>query len=75
MVINIVSIPDCPWCSLAEHDLRKSGNTPEVMILHSKEERELFKNMHNIKTFPQIFVDNSRIGGYQEIKQWLMNAH
>ena len=73
MVINIVSVPNCPWCCLAEHELINSGNTPNVEVLHTLEEKEYFKTTHNVKTFPQIFVDDNRIGGYQEIKQWLLN--
>jgi glutaredoxin-related protein len=71
MVIEIASMPDCPWCALAEHDLMVAGFNPTVHVLDSPVVRADFKTTHGTETFPQVFVDHTRIGGYQEVKQWL----
>ena len=32
---------------------------------------EFFKKFPNAKTFPQIIIDNEKIGGYHELEKWL----
>ena len=40
-------------------------------ILKTKEEADHFKKQHNIKTTPQIFIDDKRIGGFSELEIFL----
>ena len=71
MEIEIASMPDCPWCALAEHDLMVAGFDTTVRVLDSPVVREDFKTTYGTSTFPQVFINKQRIGGYQEVKQWL----
>ena len=31
----------------------------------------LFEELPNVKTVPQIWINNNHIGGYNELKEWL----
>jgi len=43
----------------------------EDRLLRSREEVEAFKSDYCVATTPQLFVDGQRIGGSQEVADWL----
>jgi len=58
----------CPYGIKSKHLLSRKGYTVEDKPLKSREESDLFKKKHGVKTTPQTFIDGKRIGGYDELK-------
>jgi glutaredoxin len=74
------TIPQCKWCALAKHELRKRGIPFELKYHNDLDERAEFKKQHNVTTFPLIVFmepDGSKfgkwtvIGGYTELMTYL----
>jgi len=73
MKLVIYSLVGCPW-SLKSEDVLKKYNPNVIKVDQS--EKDKFKKMNNMPTFPQIFlIDDSnkpiKIGGYQETMKLL----
>jgi glutaredoxin len=66
-------MPDhiCPYGLKARDLLRRSGYAIDDHHLGSREETEAFKTKHGVTTTPQIFIGEERIGGYDDLRQWL----
>lgn len=67
----VVSMPGCPYCSLVRSALSQGGHTFVTIDLDTAEERALFKQEHGVPTFPQVFHDGTRIGGYEATRFYL----
>lgn len=59
----------CPYGLKALHLLEREGFEVEDHHLESKEETEAFKEKHDVKTTPQVWIDGNRIGGYDETRE------
>ena len=68
-----MSLPDhvCPWGLRARHLLRSHGYAFEDQLLTSREEVEAFKAANDVKTTPQIWIAGQRVGGHDDLRQWL----
>ena len=64
----------CPFGLLAKRMLEDAGLAFEDHLLTSREEVEAFKEKHRVATTPQVFVDGERIGGSEELAQFLESA-
>jgi glutaredoxin len=64
----------CPFGVAAVHLLRREGYELEDHHLTSRAETEAFKERQGVRTTPQIFVDGERIGGYDELREFLAPA-
>lgn len=66
-------LPDhtCPFGTRAKQLLIDSGYEVEDRILGSRDEVDAFKTEHNVDTTPQIFIADERIGGCDELAQFL----
>ena len=58
----------CPYGLQALHLLKSRGYTVEDHPLRTAEETEAFKAEYGVKTTPQVFIDNERIGGYTDLR-------
>ena len=68
--INVYTGPMCPYCDAAKRLLNKK-NIPFKEINIALEEgkmEEMLKKSNGMKTIPQIFIENSHIGGYDELR-------
>ncbi len=66
----------CPYGVKAKHLLEQQGFIVEDNWLTSREQVDVFKAEHKVKTTPQIFINENRIGGmflnYDLLaKQWV----
>jgi len=61
----------CPYGLKAKDLLRRKGYEVEDRWLTSKKETEAFKAKHDVRTTPQIFIANERIGGYDDLRRHL----
>ncbi|MBE9043482.1 glutaredoxin family protein [Pleurocapsales cyanobacterium LEGE 10410] len=58
---------ECPWGLKAVNLLDEKNIEFEDHKLRSRQEIEAFKAKHNVKTTPQIFFGEERIGGYSDL--------
>ena len=70
MKAEIYSKDNCVFCTKAKLKLEK--HNPKILMLNKDYTMEdFFSKFPNAKTFPQIIINNSHIGGYRELKNWL----
>ena len=76
MKIEIYTKDNCIWCDraktlLASEDLEYK----ELDVSDDKVRAEFYSKIGNdVKTVPQIFIDNERVGGYQDLVRWFSNG-
>ncbi|MBV9882139.1 MAG: glutaredoxin [Sphingomonadaceae bacterium] len=69
-------LPDhvCPYGVRAKEMLEESGFEIDDRLLETRDEVDAFKEQHGVATTPQIFVDDERIGGADDLEGWLEDA-
>ena len=69
-------LPDhaCPFGLLAKRMLEDSGRPFDDRLLTSRDEVDAFKDEHGVATTPQIFIDGERIGGSEQLADYLETA-
>ena len=61
----------CPWGLKAKHLLERRGFTVEDRHLTTRAQTDAFMAEHGVKTTPQAFIGDRRIGGYDDLKRHL----
>lgn len=61
----------CPFGLRSKDLLEKEGFKVDDHKLSSRDEADNFKQQYGVKTTPQIFIDDKRIGGYEELRDYL----
>ena len=70
MEIIIYSKDNCSNCIKVKNRLNKYN--PKILLLGKDITRkEFFEKFPNIKTLPQVIINNQLIGGYNDIEKWL----
>jgi glutaredoxin len=59
----------CPFGLKARSLLRRHGYRVEDRLLTSRAETDAFKAHHQVATTPQVFIEGSRIGGYDDLRR------
>lgn len=64
-------LPDhvCPFGVAAKELLQERGYDVDDRVLSTREETDALKEKLGVATTPQIFIDDERIGGYDELEQ------
>lgn len=72
-VLYRMVMPDhnCPYGKKAKYFLEKNGYTVDDRHLTHRDEVNAFKEKHDVKTTPQIFIQGERIGGYDDLRKHL----
>lgn len=60
----------CPHGLKSKDLLQRKGYTVDDRLLTSREAVDSFKQEHSVKTTPQTFIDNTRIGGFDDISTY-----
>lgn len=60
----------CPFGIKSKDLLTRKGYTVIDHPLTSRAETDAFKQQHQVETTPQTFIDEQRIGGYQEVRNY-----
>jgi len=60
----------CPFGLRSKDLLERKGYEVDDRPLTSREETDAFKTKHDVKTTPQAFINNERIGGYDELRTY-----
>ena len=64
--------PTCFWCVRAKHLLESKGISYRNLDINNDNLRKELKiKAPGIKTIPQIFKDGKRIGGYEDLVEYL----
>ena len=68
--VTIYTGPICNFCSAAKHLLSKKKISYEEIDIGNddKKREEMLKKSNGAKTVPQIFIGESHVGGYVELK-------
>jgi len=71
--VKIYTKENCIWCDRAKGLLNAhSIDFDEVDLSNDIERLNFYKKIgDNVKTVPQVYIDNNRIGGYPQLKAWL----
>ena len=66
-------LPDhvCPFGVRAKELLEAAGYTLDDHILRSRAEVDAFERQHDVVTTPQVFIDGARIGGSDDLADYL----
>lgn len=69
----IYSTPACGYCKLAKTLMEKHGvNYKEFIVGQDITKEELIETLgKEVRTVPQILVDNNYVGGYTELSKFL----
>jgi glutaredoxin len=70
--IEIYTKDFCIWCDRAKSLLEsKNLSFTEIDLSDDIVRFEFYSKLgEDVKTVPQIFIDNKRIGGFQELVRW-----
>lgn len=69
-------LPDhvCPFGVRAKQMLEQRGFTVDEHILSSREQVDAFQQEQGVQTTPQIFIHGERIGGSDDLEDYLASA-
>jgi len=67
--IEIYSTAICPYCVAAKNLLKSKGlNYEEIRVdTNATARAQMLERSHGQRTVPQIFIDGTHIGGYDEL--------
>ena len=65
--IEIAVLPGCPWCSRALRILRTLDLPHNVTTVNDETGFQAVQQRSGMTTFPQVFIDGSVIGGYDDL--------
>tara|TARA_B100001996_G_scaffold244959_1_gene189684 strand:+ start:879 stop:1106 length:228 start_codon:yes stop_codon:yes gene_type:complete len=71
--VLIYTKDNCIWCDRAKILLdSKKISYNEIDLSDDSERLKFYENIgDNVKTVPQVFIDDKRIGGFQDLKVFL----
>ena len=65
--MEIAVLPGCPWCSRALRILRTLDLPHTVITVNDDAAFQAVQQRSGMTTFPQVFIDGSVIGGYDDL--------
>lgn len=60
----------CPFGLKAKALLERKGFQVEDHWLETREQTDAFQEKHSVDTTPQVFIDNERVGGYDDLRRY-----
>jgi len=76
MKIVIYTQDMCGYCDAAKEEFESRGwKYTSYDIKHADNYINLKEQLPNVKTVPQIWIENEHIGGYDELMEWLKNVN
>lgn len=68
--VTVYSTRVCPYCRMAEKLLDRKGAIYEkVMVDEMPERREEMERLSGRKTVPQVFINNTPVGGFTDLAE------
>jgi glutaredoxin 3 len=66
--IEIYTTPTCPYCHAAKALLAEKGaDYTEITVLDPSLREAMTQRAHGRRTVPQIFIDDTHVGGYDDM--------
>lgn len=66
--VEIYTTPTCPYCHAAKSLLREKGvDYNEITVLDPALRETMTQRAHGRRTVPQIFIDDTHVGGYDDM--------
>jgi glutaredoxin 3 len=66
--IEIYTTPTCPYCHAAKSLLSDKGvDYTEIPVLDPDRRAAMIQRAHGRRTVPQIFIDETHVGGYDDM--------
>jgi glutaredoxin-like protein len=69
--VAILTREGCPFCAQAKGMLRDAGIEFEELVLNRDFKDQALRALSSAHTYPQVFIDGERIGGSDDLRQWL----
>ena len=64
----------CGYCTAASKEFESRGLTYVTNnIIHEDNYNNLKERLPDVKTVPQIWIDDVHIGGYDDLMEWMKN--
>ncbi|MCB1763836.1 MAG: glutathione S-transferase N-terminal domain-containing protein, partial [Gammaproteobacteria bacterium] len=73
--ITVFSRPGCPFCAKAKQMLEEAGLAFEELVLNRDYTDRTLRAVAAAETVPQIYINGERIGGSEDLQQWLECSH
>ena len=69
-------LPDhvCPFGVRAKAMLEQAGFEVDDRVLTTRDAVDTFEREQRVETTPQVFIDGERIGGSDDLEQWLQRG-
>jgi|TARA_B100001750_G_C15018179_1_gene355655 glutaredoxin 3 len=71
MKVVMITGQFCGYCEAAKHLLSVRGVEYKEISAHEDEGMKIMTE-HNLKTVPQIFINDELIGGYNDLQKWAL---
>ena len=65
---------ECPFGVRAKMMLERAGFEIEEHILETREEVDAYMESEGVERTPQVFIDDRRVGGSEELERYLEGA-
>lgn len=65
---------ECPYGLLARKMLEDARYEIDEHLLTSREQVDAYKEKEGVQTTPQVFIDGERIGGSEELAEYLQTV-
>ena len=69
MKVEIITGKYCGYCESAKHLLHVRGLQYKEISAHDEEGMKIMTE-HNLRSVPQIFIDDKLICGFNDLKKW-----
>ena len=71
-MIEIYSLPTCYFCIQSKKIFEEKGvQYKEIMVGSDITREQFFERFPGIKTVPQIVIGGERVGGHEQLLEWM----
>lgn len=71
MKAKVYTKPGCPYCVRAKNMLEHAGIEYEEVLMKTPDEFDALKQKTGHMTVPQVFIDETFVGGSDDLEEWL----
>jgi glutaredoxin-like protein len=69
--VTVFTRPGCPFCARAKEMLTEAGIAYEELVLNRDYTEQTLRAVANATSVPQVFVDGEKVGGSDDLEDWL----
>jgi glutaredoxin-like protein len=69
--VTVFTRPGCPFCARAKEMLTEDGIAYEELVLNRDYTEQTLRAVANATSVPQVFVDGEKVGGSDDLEDWL----